>query len=1783
MKQKANRKRGMIFLLSAVMVFSAFAVAHAEEGNGAASHVHTNKCHNENGDLICEFAQADNGKAGKAGKRAAAVEVDSNIYPGEKEGNIDGKDVWVAYDAKYDATKQPEDATVKATVTLPDGVTAPKDYKLFIDKIGEEDSFYPSEENVKKEASAINEYQCYMIRWVKLNDDNTVADTKSMADILGEGNSTAQNPKNVTIKIEYLKDEAKLEGKAGARKLLIFNSTEDGDLLDTVSDLVTDVKVTNTHYNSFTFNTHQAGPYVFVSKYLEKGYVQGLNVKEVIDGFKPFDENDNPGYDSNQNNGIVRSYDTIQYTLAATFKARQSGVTDERVNVFFELSLKKSATAARFDTTKMNWLEDNYSIEYLNGDGDVVMIQTHKGEFCLPQRDADGNVVRDEHGFAQASDTPVSFNAQLNGSKNGKESYKVSGSSVVEQRLTGWTTAVAKPNENILSATRDYKAAVEVRNADNEETFQPTFRMWLEGNEDNYGPEDNDGGSMTPAQPWKGNVVSPKPIKVSAGTNFNLQLKKNTDMSYKNWFDFSTGDVVAEEDQKKLDELAKLDANHGKSNPAEFVDEKGNELDADTKAKYENYRYGRITCYGITLQLYNDTDVEPVKDKRASKGLKGLSLPVGNIEFDLNFSSVVKSDNKEFDGSKKEYTPILWDYNENLPANQKYTFKYADPGRQSVTFEATGLGNGGRRLYWDSEERSPYAKGAAPSNYKDYFDGCYYGGDWALMKGDQKIDSREKLSEVAHPTKVMGTGEDTTYHFSVSDYDFDFDKHLFPLRDAGNSGNVTGYDTYARCFSAGCVQVLSVFPRVQKESTANIHLNATVSNLQLETRAGQKLQAKSGDSTKIEHEVNKEDNKRNDEIVVYAPGNLTKGSAFNGKYKDRAPNTTGEGFLGTEYWTTSYDCSTFAGDDIWIMSYGMMASGSDYHTKSMNLLQIFDSRALSIRGTPDVIQSYAEGNNPGNVKFLYAADPDYPNGYDTNSADGKQVVKYMNSVREEDLVYSEDIDMESGTITVDGKTLKCIGVLMEIRGCDLLGGKYQYMRIPIKVNGDDETLIGKTVATVNSFRIWSYDIGEKITWSKGNWNGKPGEDGKNVLEDYPTPGQEGNPEEGYSGELANKEGKLTYTKTEYEDGLKVEGTHNDGTLAGNSLLILGYKAHVNLTVDKKSSESGSHIYNQDSDETIVDYRLKNIKTEISDITHQTEAPKTTLEVRAVLDKENDTGKDRISIAGGSYKMNEQTISSDENAPTEVTFTAANGTSYTVYVYASLSGSGREVTFFIRNAPVGIQLPDITFQANFASIKNLTDNAAITANAYISGAGDNRAYSKADGNTDNVTVNVVLGGGTNLSKDVEEKYIELGGLIHYEITYTNSGSNDIDTVYFYDLLPNTPDIRDSKFDGDVILRAFDVKSSGTKDDAADATVYYSKVEYQKLYNEVKKFGGTMAPDGTVTGDERGVEAMLRNVDWFHELMTVSDGESENSPDLPTGDALTQEMEEITGLYIKVTKLKKNQTITLHFTIETKGNKAGDLYRNISNSWIPNNGTLPLKSTRVETAVISRSISGVVWYDHNLNGIRDIAAQSSGDQNSQQAYDKEKLLQGVIATLFKKDDTTGKYVKCTENVTGEEIEPVTTGADGAYSFDNLAQGDYIVAFSGDGLKPYTDATCYQQNGRNDSNTNDGVKTSEVSKVGSDVDGIDSDTYPYCIKYSTDTPNMTLHSIEDIKAGKVSLNNYREDISHQDLGVVAIGYKLPETGGSGTIPYTVGGLLLILASFVVWGVTDRRRQYR
>ena len=97
--------------------------------------------------------------------------------------------------------------------------------------------------------------------------------------------------------------------------------------------------------------------------------------------------------------------------------------------------------------------------------------------------------------------------------------------------------------------------------------------------------------------------------------------------------------------------------------------------------------------------------------------------------------------------------------------------------------------------------------------------------------------------------------------------------------------------------------------------------------------------------------------------------------------------------------------------------------------------------------------------------------------------------------------------------------------------------------------------------------------------------------------------------------------------------------------------------------------------------------------------------------------------------------------------------------------------------------------------------------------------------------------------------------------------------------------------------------------------------------------------------------------------------------------------------------------------------------------------PENPQDPSTPSIPGTLTTKNSISGMAWVDANKNGVRESA---------------EKPLTGISARLV--NTKTNKFVT---DEKGEKLE-VTTNSNGAYTFENIEEGKYIVVFTYDTLK-------------------------------------------------------------------------------------------------------------------------------
>ena len=162
-------------------------------------------------------------------------------------------------------------------------------------------------------------------------------------------------------------------------------------------------------------------------------YVLAYDINKVIDGTAPFDSDDTAGNDSSNENGIVRSFDTINYTLKYTTAIKDAETQGiDSTNVMIDFLLPCSPVKAEFNTDTMTWLLDK-QVTYTYEDGS----------------------------------TSTSYDMNKN---------------VVSQRLTGRRLLVNSEAGNTVPGTGTLAIGVNVNAAVTGDAINPEFTIWMEGN-----------------------------------------------------------------------------------------------------------------------------------------------------------------------------------------------------------------------------------------------------------------------------------------------------------------------------------------------------------------------------------------------------------------------------------------------------------------------------------------------------------------------------------------------------------------------------------------------------------------------------------------------------------------------------------------------------------------------------------------------------------------------------------------------------------------------------------------------------------------------------------------------------------------------------------------------------------------------------------------------------------------------------------------------------------------------------------------------------------------------------------------------------------------------------------------------------------------------------------------------------------------------------------------------------------------------------------------------------
>ena len=280
----------------------------------------------------------------------------------------------------------------------------------------------------------------------------------------------------------------------------------------------------------------------------DSAVVESVALVNKITGTGPFDENDEPGNDSSDSNNVVRSFDTVTYEIEANISVNDSdnGSNDAK--------------------------------KYSSFRGGIINVEAR-----IPQENA-GIMkwsVEDmtwAEGTGKLSEDGLTFTGQ----------YKMD-----ENKIT-------IPGKQTISVV------LKVEGAGNGTKLNPTFKVWMQGNETDSSKEGYEAKEISDNEG----------ITVSAKAGFNIQLKQASRYQVKASVDFGDGNGEVS---------------------------------------------GRMYGMGVIIQLYNQD---------TARGIKGLEYPKGDITFDIQTkleAVETLSNGQQITSDITDLaTPKLWNYKINI-------------------------------------------------------------------------------------------------------------------------------------------------------------------------------------------------------------------------------------------------------------------------------------------------------------------------------------------------------------------------------------------------------------------------------------------------------------------------------------------------------------------------------------------------------------------------------------------------------------------------------------------------------------------------------------------------------------------------------------------------------------------------------------------------------------------------------------------------------------------------------------------------------------------------------------------------------------------------------------------------------------------------------------------------------------------------------------------------------------------------------------------------------------
>lgn len=1175
---------------------------------------------------------------------------------------------------------------------------------------------------------------------------------------------------------------------------------------------------------------------------------------------------------------------------------------------------------------------------------------------------------------------------------------------------------------SVVPGTFGEMVVVNVKSMKNGEQFAPIFSACME-----YGTWE--GACSTHNQTEKATVVADK-VTVSAAPKYNIRIAGTS--SYKSTFDFSTGNSTAQ------------DYGDGYN--------KGNVT-------------GRAAKYGIVVQLYNDN---------ASKGLKGIELPEGNITFDLKVASqytVNDPNNTGYNQGDKidtttTYLPLLWSCDGNMWTNN-------------------GVANSDGRVLYDG---SGSAYNLAPYNSGGGSNACYNGGTWtATQNGD-------------------------TIHVTVSGYQINIDSMPTTQGDTthGNDGYY-GVDLGIGCFSAGELWLVQPYNKIGDTSDnagpefdvvtdygeGKFDTSVQVINMKATTISGATLEDSVGTN---DAQMKKTDDYASVGVELVLPGVLINRVSY-ANPKDWAKG------VGVENYRDGLDFAT-PGTEIRLLggfSYTHRNEPDNQLYWGTNLTKFYGSAIELTSTSPNLINT--GGAQPKEWMVYYATKPD---GSDWAS-DNELLTTYEDSL----VFYKSPSEIPSGHL--------CVGLLFcfkEDTFSTSIGDPYFFIQQPAKVR-DDMDLSGNTYILASTSRVWTKSMFEQAGMTLDgipDWTNSA-----TKLSSFPA---------GYitSGNT-NNAGDTWYVKTDYSQAANgiVKDHNSDWRHWGDTLLVIGYKTGITKTLCQTSDGSTTKTsYNLDAEQRVVDFKLqpRTYYDQVSGSNNLT----TTVTIVDTLPKYL-TYRPGSSYFGGTY---EQTST---NGGTQGTITG--GTLREPDSVVTNADGTQTLTWVITGVTVGEDMPAIYYSANIGDRNNKdedvpTGTTDLVNKVRITATHDIRQPTLANGNYAEVGIAVTRGAASSYGKYSKQDVVEADGTIDYVIYYDNNAVTVATKPVLVDAMP-VNSVLGSNFTGTWKITSFKIILDGTSTTLADlkASLHYTMESEYEGKDLAYLQANQVNPNENWAEAAIGTDGTVADLNGKTPVMWVLNCES----------------------------LPGNSELRVEYTIELTP-EAGSTLDNVKyvNQFSTGNTT-----TTTETPVVRRTLEGLTWMDDNGDGIQDEAdtnrisgvkvellkLKDGGDPTKESDYEPY-CYPGTDKPIAIE---TGQQI----SVRASDSSDATTYEQGRYKFTDLPAGTFAVRFT-DGSKAISPLLASPSNrGTDDTKDSDGIAT-------------------YTVNHATLEKTVIL-GIDMPTAENMSVTLYES--KYHDSGFYEKSHELPNTGGPGTTPYTIGGLLLLTGTGVLLLYSNKKRR--